>query len=272
MEHFISVCAERGNRCSIAGKVELGEAMTFLSTEALAGEEKSDCVLIFNGYKNTTNQTYARNERELDLFSTIFIDVDNPNNDPNLLDDFKKAMANYDYWIYETYSSTKDRPKFRAIIPMDAEMEWNRNMKIAIFRTFQKFADEKASWFYSPTKNRLSTVEHHTTGRLFPSRIIMGVAERLANQEQMDTTWKVVHNMRAMMRSDHSKLSRPDAWRFLPSVKKCLEGLNIGERDNSLCAACYAMDNHGYRSSIHEFLDEVNVDRAIKDKWRRRYR
>jgi hypothetical protein len=77
MEHFISVCAERGNRCVLAGKVRLDEAMTFLSTEELAGEKKEDCVLIFNGYRDM-DSPYSRNESSLDKFSTIFIDCDNP--------------------------------------------------------------------------------------------------------------------------------------------------------------------------------------------------
>lgn len=270
MKHYISVCAERGNRCSVAGKVELEEAMKFLSTEELAGEDKSNSVLIFNGYKDEAG-TYQRHERELDRFSTIFIDVDNPQKNPRLLDEFKEVMANYDYWLYETFSSTPERPKFRVIIPMDEELTWDKNAKVAIFRIFQKFADEKASWFYSPTKNKLATVIHHETGREFPARIVKKYSDQLANAEQMETTSKVIFHTKMMLRGEGFKCN-PEGWRHLPSVKKCLEGLQVGERDNSLNAACYAMNKNGYRNSIREFLDEVPVEESIKAKFRGKYR
>ena len=149
-KHYISVCASRGNHCAVAGKVELGEAMKFLSLPEMAGERKEDCVLIFNGYSDTEGH-YSRLENELTKFSTIFIDADNPGSDPNLVNEFKEAMKDYDYWLYETYSSTPERPKFRAIIPMDEVLDWEHNAKVAIFRIFGRFADDHASWFYSPT-------------------------------------------------------------------------------------------------------------------------
>ena len=165
MKHYISVCAERGINCPVAGKVELEEAMNLLSTEKLAVDDKENSILLFNGYKNT-DERYARLERELDRFSTIFLDIDNNQKDPKLLDEFKDVMKNYDYWLYETFSSTPDRPKFRVIIPIDKEMNWDGDAKAAIFHTFSRFADERASWFFSPTLNRLDTVIHHETGRV----------------------------------------------------------------------------------------------------------
>lgn len=181
MEHFISVCAERGNRCAVAGKVKLEEAIEFLSTEKLAGESKEDCVLIFNGY-NDAEERYSRCESKLNRFSTVFIDCDNPQSNPNLIEEFKEVLRNYDYYLYETYSSTAERPKFRAIIPLDEELEWTKYAKSAIFNIFSKFADEKASWFYSPTKNKLSTVIHHE-GKLFPSRILKSAIEKISLQD-----------------------------------------------------------------------------------------
>lgn len=270
MKHYISVCAERGASCPVAGRVELGEAMGLLSTEELAVDDKTNSILLFNGYKNT-DERYARLERELDRFSTIFLDVDNKQSDPRLLDEFKGVMGDYDYWLYETYSSTPERPKFRVIIPMDAELKWDRNAKAAIFRLFQKFADDKASWFFSPTLNKLETVTHHETGREFPARLVKKYIDELASQEQMEATAKVLRYMRNGLRRETFG-HNPEGWRHLPSVKKCLEGLHVGERDTALCAACYAMDRNGYRSSIPQFLDECCVDREFKNKFRNKYR
>lgn len=270
MKHYISVCAERGSSAKTAGRVELDEAMSLLSTDKLAVSDKESSILMFNGYKNT-DERYARLERELDRFSTIFLDVDNKQKDPKLLDEFKDVMKNYDYWLYETFSSTPERPKFRVIIPIDEELNWNKNAKIAIFRIFQKFADEKASWFFSPTLNRLDTVIHHETGRDFPARLVKNYIDELANREQMETTAKVLQQLKNKFREANFG-HNPDGWRNLPSVKKCLAGLSEGERDNSLCAACYAMDKNGYRGSIHEFIDECDVPEDFKRKWKNRYR
>ena len=62
----------------------------------------------------------------------------------------------------------------------------------------------------------------------------------------------------------------PSTW--LINVKKCLDGLHKGERDDSLNAACYAMDKNGYREHIREFLDEVFCERSIKEKFYRKFR
>lgn len=269
MKHYISVCAERGINCPVAGKVELEEAMNLLSTENLAVDDKENSILLFNGYKDT-DEHYERKEIQLDRFSTIFLDVDNKQKNPRLLDEFKEVMVNYDYWLYETFSSTPERPKFRVIIPMDAELKWDKNAKTAIFRMFQKFADEKASWFFSPTLNKLETVTHHKTGREFPARLVKKYIDELANREQMEATAKVLQQLKNKLRKDNFK-PNPEGWRNLPSVKKCLDGLHVGERDDSLCAACFAMDKNGYRSSIPQFLDECFVEREFKDKWRKRY-
>lgn len=268
MKHYISVCAEPGNRCQEAGKVELEEAMRFLSTPDLAGVEKSDCVLVFNGYSGT-KERYLRNEGELDRFSTIFIDCDNPESDPDAMAKFEDAMQGYDYWLYETFSSTPESPKFRAIIPMDEELEWSKYAKSAVFHTFSKFADPKASWFYSPTSNRLGTVRHHETGRLFPARVVKKRVDDIRRKEEVQSAKS---SKFALWNAIYGKERNPDGWRFLPSVKKCLEGLTKGERDDSLNKACFAMNKNGYRSNIPEFLDEVDVPNDMKSKFRGRYR
>ena len=77
MTNYVSVCVERGSLCRVAGKVELSEAMGVLCREDVAGEQKDECVLMFNGYRDDVER-YARCESAMTKFSTVFIDCDNP--------------------------------------------------------------------------------------------------------------------------------------------------------------------------------------------------
>ena len=256
MKHYISVCAERGINCPVAGKVELEEAMNLLSTEKLAVDDKENSILLFNGYKNT-DERYARLERELDRFSTIFLDIDNNQKDPKLLDEFKDVMKNYDYWLYETFSSTPDRPKFRVIIPIDKEMNWDGDAKAAIFHTFSRFADERASWFFSPTLNRLDTVIHHETGREFPASVIEKKVASIRATRQMEHDRAFLRRVKWNM-TPHEY--NPEGWRNFQTVKECLgHTLPPHGRHDPLFRACSAMSLNGYKEAIPQFLSEVDA-------------
>ena len=112
---------------------------------------------------------------------------------------------------------------------------------------------------------------HNETGRLFPARIVRERAAQLANFDQMEMTRRVLDQVR-MMNNRRSFNPREDGWRKLPSVKYCLGGLTKGERDTSICKACYAMKKLGYGDHIHEFIDELDVPAYFKDKFKNKYR
>jgi len=171
--------------------------------------------------------------------------------------------------IYETSSSTKERPKFRAIVPLDSEIPWNKYTKNAILQLFSDFADPKASWFFAPTLDKIPTIEENTTGRWMPVNDILARADNIRINEQMVNSLMALKQMKWQ---SGNNTRHENGWRYLPSVKKCLDGLAKGERDNSLNAACYAMKQCGYKDKIPQFLDEVICDREIKNKFRNRYR
>lgn len=266
MKHYISICSDRF--ATEAKKVDLFEWTILASRPDYAQKTKDESMLVFNGYNETLSE-YPRKESELNRFSSIFIDCDNENSDPTIIEQFKNVMQNFDYLIYETASSTNERPKFRAIIPLDGELEWNKYAKQAVFQLFHRFADEKASWFFSPTLDKLDTIYEHEVGRWFPCELITRKVEEMKKLDEQKETHLLLQQIR--MSRLHKDRHNPEGWRHLPSVKKCLEGLCIGERDNALCAACFAMDKNGYRDAIPQFLDECVVERSFKDKWRRRY-
>ena len=74
------------------------------------------------------------------------------------------------------------------------------------------------------------------------------------------------------MNCDVERHPSKDNWRKLPSVKYCLGGLTKGERDQSICKACYAMNKLGYREFIPEFIDELLVPQEFKMKFKNKYR
>ena len=269
MKHYISICADL--RSTTATKCDLFEWSVLVTQPQFAKKNKEDSMLVFNGYCSTENE-YPRKESSLNKTSSIFIDCDNPSSDPNIIDKWRERMSGYDYLIYETASSTPERPKFRAIIPMDGEVDWNKYVKRAVFNMFSEFADPKASWFFSPTLDKLDTIEENTTGRWFPAHVVVEQATRLKQLDDDSASLRALTQLRHTLGRTVEFKQNSEGWRNLPSVKKCLEGLHVGERDNALCAACYAMDKRGYRSSIREFLDECDVEIEFKNKWKSRYR
>lgn len=266
MKNYISICSDI--YAKEAYRIDFGEWIELTRSPKYAQLKKEDSLLVFNGY-NAEQPKYPRQENALTAISTIFIDCDNPNADPNIIDKWRERMGGFEWMIYETASSTKEHPKFRAIVPLSQELPWNKYVKRAILSIFDEFADPKASWFFAPTLDKLDTIELNE-GELMTGDDILQRAEKLKENDIVANSIFGLAQARALIYGRPEK-SR-DGWRRLPSVKKCLEGLMKGERDASLNAACYAMDKNGYREHIREFLDEVYCDRSIKEKFYRKYR
>lgn len=268
MIHYISICKEQGTACNVAVKVPLSECLTCLCQAENARSSKTENFLLFPAYSHAKDE-YPRWESQVDRFSVIVLDCDNYQNDPSIIDKFKERMKTYNYLIYETFSSTRERPKFRAIIPLDDELVWSKAAKKAIFERFKDVADFRASWFFSPDANHLNTIYEHD-GIEYPASSLLEDIRRVEDRLKFED--ELFSLKSRICRRDQFARKDENGWRRLPSVKKCLEGLHKGERDSSLNAACYAMDKNGYRERIREFLDEVVCERTIKDKFYRKYR
>lgn len=267
-KHYISICGDKFAKD--AKKIDLFEWSVLVTLPQYAQANKEDSMLVFNGYSDCSEEggLYPRRESCLTSASSVFIDCDNPNSDPHIIDKWREAMKDYEWMIYETASSTKERPKFRAIVPLDSDIPWNKYTKNAIIRLFSDFADPKASWFFAPTLDKLDTIEENNTGKWMPIDGIINMANKLEENE------KVANSIRALcqIKWNNTHKNNEGSWRKLPVVEKCLKGLMEGERDSSLNAACWGMKMNGYREHIREFLDEVCCDRSIKEKFYRRYR
>lgn len=265
MKRHMSICYS--NKDSVARKIDLHECMECISNPLYAVEDKNESALIFQCYSSTLD-IYPRLETKMDSFSSLFIDCDNEESDPLVIEKWNERMKDYEHYTYETASSTPERPKFRGIVPLDCVLSWNRHMKEAVFNVFKDFADPRASWFYAPTLGKIDTFKHHE-GIPFPASRILDEAREIERLERVENDRRQMSAMRWRL-SHPNELNSQDAWRHLPSVKKCLEGLCEGERDNSLRNACYAMEKNGYGESIRQFLEECHVPEYFKKKWQKR--
>ena len=273
MEHYLSSNINCGTWGTLMVKTPLAEVLK--DALANAPERKEDCRLVSNGYSDKMNK-YTREEFNFTSLDTILLDCDNNKEHPDteLIDKFKDEHEPYSYFLWETASSTPSCPKFRAILLLDMKIEWinepEKFTKHAIHQHFARWIDDKASWFFTPTRGKVSTFVAHK-GKPYPSAPIVSLANlnrQIWDMKQMSKAASWDRNNLFMGRKQN-----PEGWRNLPSVKKCLEGLHVGERDNSLNAACYAMNKNGYSESINTFLDEVSsVDEPTKRKFRNKYK
>ena len=278
MEHFVSINLEAGISSTAMKKAPLGDVLK----EALlkAPEAKEDCWLMSNGYKDTKG-LYTREEWNFQWIDTILIDCDNgKDDDPStwdtgILDKFKDEFSAYAYFLWETFSSMPEHPKFRAILLLDRKIEWvnepEKFTKEAIKQHFAKYTDAKASWFFTPPKGRVSTFVAHK-GVPYPSAKILSLVN--LNREM----WSLRQPSKAAQwDNDNTRPEyehNPEGWRRLPKVKICLEGMAPHTKHSSICAALYAMDNLKYYDHIPEFLNEIapQITKKHYDYWYRKWR
>lgn len=275
MEHYLSIATQKGQFSTTMVKAPLGQVLK--ESRSKAPEKKEDCWLVSNGYSDREPK-YARAERNFEWIDTILLDVDNPQCDPTLLDEFRREYGRYCHFLWETASSSIERPKFRAILLLDRKIPWinepQKFTKKAIHQAFGKWTDDNASWFFTPTKSKLSTFAVHP-GKPYPSAEITDLVNlNMAMHEALKPSTASMWDDANMSMRRHSSNGWPylDRWRNLPSVKYCLEGgLRKGERDDSINKACYAMRENGYASDISTFLDEIIVADEFKRKFRYKY-
>ena len=253
MEHYLSVTIESGAFSNTMVKAPLLQVLA--ESTRKAPQKKDDCWLVSNGY-NDRGGKYTRAEHNFDWIDTILLDVDNPQGDPSLLDKFKCEHAQYDYVLWQTASSSVERPKFRVILLLDKKIPWinepQKFTKEAINQTFSFWTDDKASWHFTPTKSKNITN-------------LVSLNEKVLEALKPSTAgaWDTTN----ISTRKHSM----EGWRNLPSVKRCLEGLCKGERDNAINKACYGMRENGYATDIPIFLAEIDVPDEFKVKFKNKY-
>lgn len=259
MNYYISVSTDA--KSNDAARISLQEALHFILKPENASEEKGGW--LFHPAYNDTTPTYKRWENQMTKCSTIMIDCDNKNKDPDILNKWHEAMKDYDYIIYETYSSTKELPKFRAIVPLDEEMVWSKHMKMAIVHTFSQFSDEKATWYFAPTRNKLNTFKVNKGTRKFPSSSLVPAIQSLAMMEQIEMTQRLLDHSKYLQRKEMGlvkEYARKD-YHELPLVQEYFSAVQ-GERNSSAHKAACSMFARGYENhEVKAMLSEGPLER-----------
>ena len=180
----VACCTEGGRFAKTATTRELGELLASLGDPS-EYPSKENSTLIFGGYSSAP--TYGRRESDLELMDCIMIDCDNNDSDPDIMDTFEQRFSQYEYYLYETASSTEECPRFRALFPMDSTVDLKKhdikNIKKVVYELFSGFADKAASWFYLPTTG--CPVRHHE-GERYPSESIVRSADFMTKVDEMN--------------------------------------------------------------------------------------
>lgn len=248
MTHYVGMCVEPGFDASevltkplrgVINEIWLG-----IEQSKWLQENKADSRLITMGYAKTL-EPYHRGFESFTHLSVVFIDCDNLGFEKDIIDKFNKKLDGYEFWTYETSSSTPERPKFRGIVPLDSEIEWNgKKTKDAIGSLFKEFVDDGASWFYEPTLGKIGTLKHHD-GVLFPSARINGIVESLKAQEAFNQAM-IIQNQ-TMIKAKYGNSRRATDPHNLPKVKEYLngswsEGTDRRPRANSAIYSMVSLD------------------------------
>lgn len=261
MTHYISIGINKITK--ELKKITLDEFVDCFSVPDNCDFYKETSMIILPAY-NSTLDSYPREQNGSDKTSTIFIDYDNDKSNPNMnaIEEFKEAMKDYEYWIYETHSSMskeKPYPKFRAIIPLDESIKWGDTTKSAITYLFKKWQDTAATWFFAPTHNKAHTLEHHE-GKPYPSiNIKMKIASfELDEQMRMNDIMLAKRKREAYGWNDSMRKDFHD----LPLVQEYLSSVK-GFRNSSAHKAACSMFSRGYDElDIKNMLREGPIDRG----------
>lgn len=268
--HELSICTEPGKYAKKATRTTLDDVMNHLVDAA--ARQKHDCYLICAGYNPDAPDAIPRRESEMPMTDTVLIDCDNDDSDPDIIRKFEEENAQIEYHLWETASSTPEKPKFRAIIPLDNPVKYDSATKKAIAQIYAKWQDEAASWFYLPTEDKLPSYRHHK-GHLQNTAQLEFLAEKIRTGAQVKLDMTDLLLPRRKLRGD---------WHHLPSVKKVLTNTFTIGRDCAIYGATFAMTHCGYgNADIQDFLDEaapVLPDKpgepasAIINKYRKMFR
>lgn len=269
MTNYLSICTENGANARFAQRVELCDLLAHIGE--IAFPSKTENYLLFPGF-NDNNQIYNRNEKQGTMkMNVAILDADNKDGDKDLIAKFKEDMKEWEYVLYETSSSTKEVPKFRAFIPLDDTVPYNKWTKDAVKHIFSDYSDHSATWFFSIDSNHLNTLEIHQ-GKEFPSSIVMRKANNLMTKDvveqheyQMSKSINAIKDMRQGIDIDEKKVdvsNNEKVRHYLdtPYAKMCGNGDSDISLYRAICVCLAANDD--------ATLDEVK-NKALREKWTR---
>lgn len=270
MEHYFSYMIEGGRAAKKSLRLSIEESFNILWTpEHTKAIEKGTGSLMAMGYDKTKESLDERKEALFTHMSVMMIDCDNLTYDKDIMRKFEDYLTNYEYWTYESASSTPDRPKFRAIVPLDAEIEWTQFNKKAIGHLFSMFVDEGASWFEEPLLPKLNTIKHHE-GKLFPAKVLEKTIQLLrADYEKKNDEYMMKRNKDMLWRMRHPDYNRHNNVSNNAKVRHYLDTPYMkltgnGDSDSSLYTAICVCITANDESTLEEVMNK-----AMSEHWTR---
>lgn len=253
-EITLTVATEQGTNSTQLKKANgtVKELANYLKDVATKTKEKTDAYLISNGYSN--EDVCGRKEENFTEINSILLDCDNEQADKDLLKKFNTEYFQLEKVSYQTASSTPEKPKFRVIIPLDEPISLTGNIKMrhikkAVAKIFEKYTDPKASWFFTPTKDKIETIKYYS-GQAYKSWDLIQKANEFTAVEALDNA---CFEEKAKLYNGNNS-----SWRNLPSVKDCFTELREGNRDDLIFRACSAiLLNNFTKADLREFLSEI---------------
>lgn len=268
----LSVATERGINSKQLKKASgtVKELANWLKDVATDTKEKTDANLISNGYCD--KEECARKEENFKEINSILLDCDNEQADKDLLTKFMHENIQLEKIVYQTASSTPEKPKFRVIIPLDEPISLTGNIKMrhikkAVAEIFKKYTDPKASWFFTPTSNKIETIKYYS-GQAYKSWNIISLANNYVGEDAINNSYFEV-------KSQYNN-GNNSGWRNFKTVKDCFAGIVKGERDDKIYDACYAILKHFSKVEVREFLDQLfseqpQLKKEFEAKFRNQY-
>lgn len=123
-----------------------------------------------------------------------------------------------------------------------------RHIKKAVAEIFKKYTDPKASWFFTPTKDKIETIKYYS-GQPYKSWEIISLANNYTANE-------AINNACYENKAQYS--NNPEGWRNFKAVKDCFTELREGNRDELIFKACSAiLLNNFTKADLREFLSEI---------------
>lgn len=279
-KHNFSIMIEGGRDKIHNGVYSIEDAVSkvWISSNQSLASVKGEGRLMAMGYNTNYPQIYARKEEFFNEMSVIMIDCDNKktNCDPNIIERFNEYMNNYEFWTYESASSTKECPKFRAIIPLDRPLRWSKHTKKAIGHLFSMFVDDGASWFEEPLRHKLPTIKHHE-GKEFPASVLEKVIVQLEDDEKRRMEeYENKNNQMKLWRLRHPEyqpkqvnVSTNDKVRhYLDTPYSKMTG--NGDSDNSLYRAICVCLSANDENTLEDVLNKARLERWSNNELNRK--
>lgn len=267
-QHFISIMQTPGYAGTDPVRISLEDAIHKLwADEKNLKSEKGKGRLMSMGYHSDRTELGSRRESEFNSLDCIMIDCDgvqdeDGNVDKDAIEHFCKFAESYDFVLWQTSTSTAEKPKFRVLIPLTRTVKWTNYTKKAIARLFCKWTDPKASWHEEPLAPKIGTMIVHD-GKQFPAEVLEKVEKQIVDDVKVQKEISRQLDMMMAYKSELRKVSvlnNEKVRHYLDTSYTKMKG--NGDSDSSLYRAICVCVVAGDKETL-----DVVIEKALSEHW-----